>query len=80
MGRRPRRMHSPAFKAKAVVTAIKVKKTMIELAREFDVHLNQIKPWRDQLDTSKTPFLRGIFSMRIAGEVFTGSVQYLSHI
>ena len=49
MGRRPRRNHSPAFKAKVAVAAIKGEKTMIELAQEFDVHPNQIKLWRDQL-------------------------------
>ena len=31
MGRRPRRNHSPAFKAKAAVAAIKGEKTLIEL-------------------------------------------------
>jgi len=49
MARRPRRNHSPAFKAKAAVAAIKGEKTLIELAQEFDVHPNQIKQWRDQL-------------------------------
>ena len=49
MGRRPRRNHSPAFKAKVAVAAIKGEKTMIDLAQEFDVHPNQIKQWRDQL-------------------------------
>ncbi|PKP85781.1 MAG: IS3 family transposase [Alphaproteobacteria bacterium HGW-Alphaproteobacteria-2] len=49
MARRPRRNHSPAFKAKVAVAAIKGEKTMIELSQEFDVHANQIKQWRDQL-------------------------------
>lgn len=49
MARRPRRNHSPAFKAKVAVAAIKGEKTLIELAQEFDVHPNQIKQWRDQL-------------------------------
>jgi len=49
MARRPRRNHSPAFKAKVVVAAIKGEKTLIELAQDFDVHPNQIKQWRDQL-------------------------------
>ena len=46
MASRPRRNHSPAFKAKAAVSAIKGEKTLIELAQEFDVHPNQIKQWR----------------------------------
>jgi transposase len=49
MARRPRRNHSPAFKAKVAVAAIKGEKTLIELAQGFDVHPNQIKQWRDQL-------------------------------
>ena len=49
MARRARRNHSPAFKAKVAVAAIKGEKTMIELAQEFDVHPNQIKQWRDKL-------------------------------
>lgn len=49
MVRRPRRNHSPAFKAKVAVASIKGEKTMIELSQEFDVHPNQIKQWRDQL-------------------------------
>lgn len=49
MTRRPRRNHSPAFKAKVAVAAIKGEKTLIELAQDFDVHPNQIKQWRDQL-------------------------------
>jgi len=38
MTRRPRRNHSPAFKAKVAVAAIKGEKTLIELAQDFDVH------------------------------------------
>ena len=49
MSRRLRRNHSPAFKAKVALAAIKGEKTLIELAQEFDVHPNQIKQWRDQL-------------------------------
>ena len=49
MARRPRRNHSPAFKAKVAVAATKGEKTLIELAQDFDVHPNQIKQWRDQL-------------------------------
>jgi transposase len=49
MARRPRRNHSPAFKAKVAVAAIKSEKTMIEQAQEFDAHPNQIRQWRYQL-------------------------------
>jgi transposase len=49
MARRPRRNHSPAFKAKVAVAAIKGEKIRFGLAQEFDVHPNQIKQWRDHL-------------------------------
>ena len=49
MTRRARRNHTPAFKAKAALAAIKGEKTLSELAQQFDVHANQIKQWRDQL-------------------------------
>jgi transposase len=49
MLRRPRRNHSPAFKAKVAIAAIKGEKTLAELAQQFDVHPNQITQWRSQL-------------------------------
>ena len=49
MTRRPRRNHSPAFKAKVALAAIKGEKTLAELAEQFDVHPNQITQWRSQL-------------------------------
>ena len=49
MSRRPRRNHSPAFKAKVALAAIRGEKTMSELAEQFDVHPNQISTWREQL-------------------------------
>ena len=49
MTRRPRRNHSPAFKSKVAVAAIKGERTLIELAQDLDVHPNQINQWRDQL-------------------------------
>lgn len=49
MRRRPRRNHSPAFKAKVALAAIKGEKTLAELAEQFDVHANQITSWRTQL-------------------------------
>ena len=61
MARRPRRNHSPAFKAKVAVAAASHRgatgsspmasgeKTLVELAQDFDLHPNRIKQWRDQL-------------------------------
>jgi transposase-like protein len=49
MTRRVRRNLSPAFQAKVVLAAIKGEKTLAELAKQFDVHPNQITTWRSQL-------------------------------
>ena len=49
MLRRARRTHSPAFKAKVALAAIKGEKTLAELAQLHDVHPNQITVWKAQL-------------------------------
>jgi transposase-like protein len=49
MPRRPRRNHSPAFKAKVALAAVKGEATLAELAQRFDVHPHQIGQWREQL-------------------------------
>jgi transposase len=59
MARRPRRNHSPAFKAKVAVAAIKGEKTLSELAQQFDVHPNQITQWRSQLLEGATAVFGG---------------------
>src|ERR1700744_3548044 len=49
MTRRIRRTHSAAFKVKVAIAAIKGDKTLAELAKQFDVHPNQITAWKTQL-------------------------------
>ncbi len=49
MSRRPRRNHTPAFKAKVALAAVRGEKTLAELAQQFDVHPNQITTWKAQL-------------------------------
>jgi transposase-like protein len=49
MTRRTRRTHSPAFKAKVALAALKGEKTLADLAQQFDVHANQITAWKGQL-------------------------------
>ena len=49
MSRRPRRNHTPVFKSKVALAAIKGDKTLAELAQQFDVHPNQITQWKAQL-------------------------------
>jgi transposase-like protein len=49
MTRRTRRNHTPAFKAKVALAALKGEKTLPELAQLFDVHPNQITDWKGRL-------------------------------
>lgn len=49
MARRIRRNHTPAFKAKVALAAIKGEKTLAELAQQYDVHPTQITAWKGQL-------------------------------
>ena len=49
MTKRTRRNHTPAFKAKVALAAVKGEKTLSELAELFDVHPNQITTWKGQL-------------------------------
>ena len=50
MTKRTRRNHSPAFKAKVAIAAIKGDRTLAELSAQCDVHVNQITNWEGQLE------------------------------
>ena len=50
MNRRPRRNHTPTFKAKVALAALKGDRTLAQLAEQFDVHPNQITSWKAQLE------------------------------
>ncbi len=47
--RSKRRNHSPTFKAKVAMAALQGDKTLAQLASQYDVHVNQIQTWRNQL-------------------------------
>jgi len=44
-----RRNHSPSFKAKVAMEALKGEETTAELARRFEVHPSQIRTWKRAL-------------------------------
>src|SRR5258706_6414896 len=52
MSRRTRRNHTPAFKAKVALAAIKGDRTLAQLAEQFDVHPNQITTRKAQLESA----------------------------
>ena len=59
MTKRTRRNHSPAFKAKVALAAIKGERTVAQLADQFDVHVSQITTWKDQLQAGAV----GVFEL-----------------
>jgi len=50
MKRRARRNHTPGFKAKVALAAVKGDRTLAQLAEQFDVHPNQVISWKAQLE------------------------------
>ena len=64
MTKRPRRNHTPAFKAKVALAAVKGDKTLAELAQHFDIHPNQITQWKAQLLDGAA----GVFGPEARGE------------
>jgi transposase-like protein len=60
MKKRARRNHSPVFKAKVALAAVKGDRTLAQLSDQFDVHANQITDWKDQLvESAAEVFERG---------------------
>ena len=49
MSKRARRNHSPAFKAKVALEAVRELETVAEIARRYGLHANVVATWKRQL-------------------------------
>jgi transposase len=67
LARRSRRNHSPAFKAKGAIAAVKGDQTIAELAKRFDVHPNLITQWKTQLLENAAVAFEGAGSAKSEG-------------
>jgi transposase-like protein len=57
--RKPRRNHSPAFKARVALEAIRGEKTVAEIASHHQVHPNQVTTWKTQALENMTMIFGG---------------------
>jgi transposase len=66
--RRPRRNHSPAFKARVALEALKGEKTTAELAAQYEVHPTQITSWKNELLQRATEMFGGAAAAESAAD------------
>jgi transposase len=71
VARRIRRMHSPEFKARIALEALRETKTMAQLCQEHDLHANQIIDWKRQLIEGAT----GVFGASAPKAVDTSALE-----
>ncbi len=49
MTKKTRRNHTPAFKAKVALAALKGDRTMAQICQDYSVHASQVLQWKKQL-------------------------------
>jgi transposase len=74
MMKRRRRNHTPAFKAKVALAALRGDKTLADLAQQFDVHANQITQWKAQLQEGAA----GVFGPEARSDAATPPIDLKS--
>lgn len=62
--KKTRRKFSAAFKAKVAIEALKEQKTLAQLAKQFELHPNQISQWKQELQSNSEQ----IFSIKLSAK------------
>ena len=62
-----RKKHSPAFKAKVALEALKGEETTAEIAGRFEVHPSQVRTWRRALIEASSPARPSLDSLSSMG-------------
>ncbi len=74
--KKKRRNHSPEFKAKVGLEALKSQQTAAELARKFEVHVSQVGSWKSMIKEG----LPGLFEVPGGGDEARKSQEQIQQL